>query len=404
MKKRSNENNPDSEFFKQFKDKKSLMGFMNNLFKRGVEAMLEAEMEEHLGYAPYSYKGHNSGNSRNGKTTRHVKTSHGEMQLTAPRDRRSTFEPVILPKGKRMIDEIEDAVTGLYARGMSTSDISEQVHEIYGIEISSGTVSNITNRLLDDIHAWQNRPLEASYPVVWLDGIRFKVRHQGKIINKVIYIVIGLNTEGKKEALGLWIDETESAAFWMGVFTDLKARGVEDILILVSDNLSGLTGGLNSIFPKAITQVCIVHHLRNCLRYVVWKDKREFAADMKSIYNAPNEKAAHRELEHFTQKWSKKYPHACKSWKANWAELTPYLGFPLEIRKIIYTSNVIESVNSTIRKYTKIKTVFPTDMAAVKAAYMALDNLQKKWTQSIKNWPIIAQQLSELYPDRCILN
>lgn len=277
------------DFLKQFKNKEEFQNFFQTLFKQGVEEILKAELDEHLGYEKHSPEGHHSGNSRNGFSKKKVKTeSVGDMILNIPRDRKSTFKPQLSPKHERMSDTIEQAIIGMYSRGMTTRDIEEQVREMYGIDVREGTISNVTNRLIDNIKQWQIRPLELVYFVVWMDGISLKIRSNGNIINKTIFLVIGLNNQGMKEVLGMWINETESASFWLNVLTDLKARGVEDILIACTDNLKGFTDAIRSIFPKTITQLCVVHQIRNSARYVVWKDKKEFMIDLKAVYDAPN--------------------------------------------------------------------------------------------------------------------
>jgi len=390
------------DFFKQFKNKEEFQNFFQTLFKQGVEEMLKAELDEHLGYEKHSPEGHHSGNSRNGFSKKKVKTeSVGDMVLNIPRDRKSTFEPQLIPKHERMSDKIEQAIIGMYSRGMTTRDIEEQVREMYGIDVSEGTISNVTNRLIDNIKQWQIRPLESVYFVVWMDGISLKIRSNGKIINKTIFLVIGLNNQGMKEVLGMWINETESASFWLNVLTDLKARGVEDILIACTDNLKGFTDAIRSIFPKTITQLCVVHQIRNSARYVVWKDKKEFMIDLKAVYDAPNREAAADSLNAFESKWGKKYGYAVQSWRNNWDDLTHYFDFPQEVRRIIYTTNVIESLNSGIRKYTRSKNIFPDDSAALKAVYLAINNLEKKWVQTVRNWGAILNQFIIIFEDRC---
>ncbi len=327
--------------------------------------------------------------------------SVGDMVINIPRDRKSTLEPQLIPKHERMSDKIEQAIIGMYSRGMTTRDIEEQVREMYGIDVSEGTISNVTNRLIDNIKQWQIRPLEAVYFVVWMDGISLKIRSNGKIINKTIFLVIGLNNQGMKEVLGMWINETESASFWLNVLTDLKARGVEDILIACTDNLKGFTDAIRSIFPKTITQLCVVHQIRNSARYVVWKDKKEFMVDLKAVYDAPNREAAADALNAFESKWGKKYGYAVQSWRNNWDDLTYYFDFPQEVRRIIYTTNVIESLNSGIRKYTRSKNIFPDDSSAMKAVYLAINNLEKKWVQTVRNWGAILNQFIIIFEDRC---
>jgi transposase-like protein len=353
---------------------------MEDLYARAMEQMIEGEMDSHLGYTKHSPEGINSGNSRNGKTSKKIKTTLGEVELEIPRDRNSTFEPVLIPKRSRTVEGIEEIVISLYARGMSVRDIELQIRDIYGYTISDATISNITAKIQSHITEWQSRPLSSVYFVVWMDGIVFKVRQNGKVINKTIYLAVGLNREGLKEVLGMWLGENESASFWMSVLTDLRARGVDDILITSTDNLKGFTEAITSIFPQSITQICIVHQIRNSTRYVVWKDRKPFAADLKLVYKAANRELGWTALENLENTWGKKYPHAIKSWKTNWSELSNFFEFPLEIRKMIYTTNIIENLNGKIRKYTKTKMLFPDDQSVIKAVFLALREITRKWT------------------------
>lgn len=281
-----------------------------------------------------------------------MRTSFGESQIQVFRDRDASFNPMLVPKRGNMIDGIENVIVSLYAKGMSNSDIEEQIREVYNFEVSTSTMSRITDRITNDIVAWQNRPLEPVYLIVWMDGIVFKVRENSKVIHKTIYIAVGLSRDGQKEVLGLWLGKNESAAFWMSVLTDLKARGVDDMLITATDNLNGFTDTIKTVFPESKTQICVVHQILNATRYVVWKEKKEFTKDMKNIYNAPTKNAAEAALEDFSDKWKDKYSYAVKSWRDNWDELTVFFEFPVEIRKIIYTTNLIENLNGKIRKYT----------------------------------------------------
>lgn len=392
--------NIDDNFFKQFKTAEELDTFLHSIFKRGVETMLQAELSEHLGYDKHSVDGINSGNSRNGKNAKLVKTKMGEVSIEVPRDRNGSFDPVLLPKRKRMLDKIEDVVISLYAKGMSTRDIEVQIKEIYGVHISSSSISNITEQILIDVEQWQKRPLDDTYLIAWMDGITFKVRQDHKIINKTIYIVVGLNTNGCKEVLGMWINETERATFWMQVLTEIKARGVKDIIIVCTDNLKGLTQAVKASFPEAVSQLCIVHQFRNAIRYVPLKHRREFARDMKRIYEAINIEDAELAFAELEKKWVDKYPHSVKSWSTNWMELTSFLAYPLEIRKIIYTTNIIENLNRQIRKYTSNKTMFPDDSAVMKAVYLAIQSSYIRSATKIPQWTIIANQFLLLYPDR----
>lgn len=396
--------NIDDNFFKQFKSAEELDTFLHSIFKRGVETMLESELSEHLGYDKHSPDGINTGNSRNGKNTKLVKTKMGEVSIEVPRDRNGSFEPVLLPKRKRMIDKIENVIISLYAKGMSTRDIELQVKEIYGIHVSSSTVSNITDNLLIDIEQWQKRPLDDTYLIVWMDGISFKVKQDNKIISKTVYIVVGVNTGGVREVLGLWINETEKATFWLHVLTELKARGLNDIIIACCDNLKGLTQAIKATFPETVTQLCIVHQIRNAIKFVPLKNRGEFINDMKHIYNAINLDDAEIAVKELEKKWGDKYPYSIKSWYSNWSELTVFISYPMEIRKIIYTTNIIENLNRQIRKFTSNKSMFPTDDAVKKSVYLAVLNSELNKTKKINDWPLIQNQFLLLYPDRIKIN
>jgi transposase-like protein len=389
------------EFLKQFKDSGELNTFMENLYARAMEQMIEGELDSHLGYEKHSPEGINSGNSRNGKSSKKVKTTMGEVELEIPRDRNSTFEPVLIPKRSRTVEGIEEIVISLYARGMSVRDIELQIRDIYGYTISDATVSNITSKIQSHVVEWQSRPLASVYFVVWMDGIVFKVRQNGKVINKTIYLAVGLNSEGHKEVLGMWLGENESASFWMSVLTDLRSRGVEDMLITSTDNLKGFTEAITSIFPQSITQICVVHQIRNASRYVVWKDKKQFAADLKTVYTAANKDLAWTALEALENTWGKKYPHAIKSWKTNWQELSHFFDFPLEIRTMIYTTNIIENLNGKIRKYTKAKMSFPDDASVLKSVFLALREITRKWTFPVRNWSLVVNQFINIFGERC---
>lgn len=388
----------NDEFFKQFKTGEELDSFLKSIQKRGIEKMLEGELDNHLGY-PKNETSSNP-NSRNGYGTKKIQTSYGESTIKVPRDRESSFSPKLLPKRKSMVEGIENVIISLYAKGMSVSDIESQISEVYDFDVSSSTISRITERVTEDIIAWQNRPLEEVYLIVWMDGIVFKVRENSKVINKTIYIAVGLRTDGKKEVLGLWLGKNESASFWMSVLTDIKARGTRDILITATDNLNGFTDTIKTVFPQSKTQICVVHQIRNASKYVVWKDKKEFTKDMKNIYGAPTKQAAKAALKDFSNKWMSKYSYAIKSWENNWEDLTVFFEFPLEIRKIIYTTNLIENLNGKIRKYTKNKMAFPTDEAVLKSVYLAMNEATKKWTMPIRNWGIILNQFLTIFEDR----
>ena len=385
-------------FLKQLKTGDELNSFLAQLQKRGIEKILEGELDAHLGYDKHEKSGFV--NARNGTSTKNIKTSFGETTIEVPRDRDASFNPMLIPKRQSMVDGLENVIVSLYAKGMSVSDIEEQIREVYNFEVSTSTISRITETVANDIIAWQNRPLDPVYLIVWMDGIVFKVRENSKVINKTIYLAVGLNRDGKKEVLGMWLGKNESAAFWLGVLTDLKARGLEDILITATDNLNGFTQTIKQVFAQSQTQICVVHQIRNSARYVVWKDKKEFAKDMKQIYDAPTKQAAKAAFEHFSTQWNHKYPYAIKSWENNWEELTVFFDFPLEIRRIIYTTNLIENLNGKIRKYTKNKLSFPTDEAVLKSVFLALREATKKWTMPIHNWGLILNQFLTIFEKR----
>jgi len=389
----------EGEFLKQFKDSQDFTDFISDLYKRGVETMLEGEIEAHLGYTKHTQNTKTS-NYRNGYGKKQIKTERGKFEIKVPRDRESDFEPKIIPKRSRITLGIESLIISLYAKGMSNSDIEQQLVELYGFNVSTSTISIITDKVNEDIIAWQNRPLESIYLIVWMDAIVFKVRENSRVVNKAIYLAVGLRSDGRKEVLGMWLGKNESAAFWMSVLTDLKTRGVNDILISVTDNLNGFTETIKNIFPTSDTQICVVHQIRNSTKYVVWKEKKEFTADMKHIYTAPNREAAQAALEDFKDKWNSKYSYAVESWYKNWDELTVFLDFPVEIRKIIYTTNLIENLNGKIRKYTKNKLSFPTDQAVKKSVYLAINEITKKWTQPIRNWGLILNQFMTIFENR----
>lgn len=386
------------DFLKQFKTGEQLNDFLGKIQKRAIEKMLEGELDGHLGYGKHEQA--DTSNARNGYGKKKIRTSYGESEIKVPRDRDASFNPMIVPKRESMVEGIEEVIVSLYAKGMTVSDIEEQIKDVYKFEVSTATISRITSRVAEDIVAWQNRPLEPVYLIVWMDGIVFKVRENSKVINKTIYIAVGLRKDGYKEVLGMWLGKNESAAYWMTVLTDMKARGVEDILITATDNLNGFTQTIRAVFPQSSTQICVVHQIRNSCRYVVWKDKKAFTQDMRDIYAAPTRQAAEAALESFEAKWGSKYGYAIKSWKENWEELTVFFDFPIEIRQIIYTTNLIENLNGKIRKYTKNKLSFPTDDAVLKSVYLALREVTKKWTMPIRNWGVVLHQFLTIFENR----
>jgi putative transposase len=356
------------------------------LVKLTVEAALSAELENHLGYAPHSALGHHSGNSRNGTSPKIVKGTHGEIRIETPRDRLGTFEPEIIKKGQTRITGMDEQILCLYAKGLSTRDIVEAFREMYGAEVSAGLVSQVTNAVLEQVREWQARPLDEVYPIVYLDCLVLKIRQDKRVIKKSIYLALGVNLEGQKELLGMWISENEGAKFWLSILTELKNRGLEEILIACVDGLSGFPEAIEVVYPKARVQLCIIHQVRNSLKYVSWKDYKAVTADLKSIYRSATEDEALEELAKFGETWDEKYPKIAKSWETHWLNLRTIFDFPDEIRKAIYTTNAIESLNSVIRKATKKRKIFPTDESALKVIYLATQAAAAKWTMPIQNW------------------
>lgn len=393
----------DKEFLSQFKTSEDLRIYFSEMFKDVVEQMLEGELDAHLGYEKHERGEREGENYRNGKNSKTVQTEFGAVELEVPRDRESSFEPQIVKKRQRMVDSIEDAVMSLYSKGMTTRDIEDQIKEIYGISLSNSTVSRITDRILELVNQWQHRPLDVCYCIVWMDGMSVKVRENHRIIAKVVYIALGMNLEGQKEVLGMWINETESATGWMHILSDLRERGVEDIFITATDNLKGFTEAIGAIYPKSLTQVCITHQIRNSLRYVTWKDKREFARTLKTVYQAPNRDAALEALERLEELWGNKYPLIIKSWRIHWDKLSLFFDFPSPIRKLMYTTNTIENLNRMIRKYTKNKLIFPNDEAVTKAVFLAITQVTKAWVTPHPDWEQILSQFMILYPERVTL-
>lgn len=370
----------------------------DQLLKRGIESLLKAEMTAHLGYEKGSSK--TRVNQRNGFSEKTIKTQQGEQRIKIPRDREGSFNPVIVPKHQSISQELEDCIQLLYAKGMSNSDIIDFIESTYGVEYSTSQVSIITNQLLEDIQAWQNRPLEDVYPIIWIDAIHYKIRQDNKVISKACMIVLGVNTEGQQDILSMAIVETETASSWMAILEDLRTRGIKDIFFLCSDNLPGLDKAIEAIYPNSIRQICIVHQIRNSMKYVSFKDRRKVMADIKSIYKADNEQFALEALMIFKENWGNKYHSAVQSWEKNWDNLTAFLNYPKEIRKLIYTTNIIESFNASLRKYTKNKKVFPNDNAALKSIYLAAQNIRKKWRKTRFNWAQIYNQLYICFPGR----
>ena len=373
---------------------------LKEMFGDTIQRMLEAELENELGYSKYNYKDKKTSNCRNGYSKKDVQTDMGEVQLQVPRDRKGEFEPVVVKKHQNDVSSIEDQVLSMYAKGMSVRDIQTHLSDIYGVEASPALISNITDKIMPVIRDWQSRPLQEVYAVLFLDAIHYKVRQEGQIVNKAAYMIIGIDLDGQKDVLGMWIGESESAKFWLNILNELKNRGVKDILITSVDNLSGFSEAISACFPKTQIQKCIVHQIRNSTRYVSYQDLKKFTTDLKPIYKAISEEKALEELDRFEEKWGKKYPLAIKSWRSNWPELATFFRYPAEIRKIIYTTNIIESYHRQLRKVTKPKSVFPTDDALLKILYLITVDITKKWTGRIQNWGLILAQFSIYFEDR----
>ncbi len=370
------------------------------LFSGTLEKMLEAELEEHLGYEKNSIVGNNSGNSRNGYGKKTIKSEWGESEIAFPRDRNGTFEPQIIEKRQSRTDDIETRVLAMYAKGMSTRDIEDHLRDIYGVEASPGLISRITDKIMPQVTEWQSRPLDNIYPIVFLDGIVFKVRKDSRVINKCLYSVLGINMDGRKEILGMWMSDNESASFWTTVCNELKNRGVEDILIACRDNLSGFSTAIETVFPKTEQQLCVIHQIRNSTKYVSYKNIKEVMADLKLVYGAPTLDDAEYRLEEFREKWGQTYPQILKSWETNWTELSTYFKYPQEVRRLIYTTNAVEGFHRMLRKFTKTKTMYPTDDAVKKSVYLSIQEISKKWSMPIRDWGIIIGQLMIFFEDR----
>lgn len=368
------------------------------LVQQTFQEALEAELEDHLGYPKHGKA--LADNARNGYSDKTVRTDLGEIDLSVPRDRKSEFEPQLIKKRQTVLDDLEDKIVALYAKGMTTRDIQDILGDMYGSAVSPSLISRLTDRVLPRLEEWQSRPLKGVYVLLWFDCIFYAVRDEGKVQQRAVYVVIGLGVDGKKELLGFWMDRTESKGFWLGVLNDLKSRGAHDVLIFSVDGLTGIQDAIRAAYPKAEVQRCVVHQIRNSLRYVSWKDRKELARDLKNVYGAVSIQEASYQMDRFEERWLKHYPHVIKSWRTNWETLTTFFRYPVEIRRIMYTTNVIESVNSKFRKVTDARRVFPTDEAVLKSLYMAAVELEKKWTKPIKDWPVIYSQLCILFEDR----
>jgi Transposase and inactivated derivatives len=383
----------------------SSMEDIQNLFKETIaefmENGLDAELEDELGYSKYDYKNKDTDNSRNGHSSKMLRTSFGDVEISVPRDRKGEFEPQLLKKNQTSISQdIEEKILSMYAKGMTTSDIESHIRDIYGIDVSDSTISRITDKILPIAKEWQQRPLETIYAVVFLDAIHYHVRSEGQIVKKAVYIAIGIDLGGRKDVLGMWVGENESAKFWATVLNNLRNRGVEDILIACTDNLTGFSSAIESVFPQTEIQNCIIHQLRNSSKYVSYKDIKALMADLKAVYTAVDEQAALAALDAFSERWDKKYPKISKSWRENWPNLSTYFKYPQEVRRLIYTTNAIEGFNRQLRKVTKSKSVFPTDDSLLKMLYLAMMDITKKWTGRRQDWSVIYSQLVIFFGER----
>jgi Transposase and inactivated derivatives len=381
------------------------MDDIQNLFKETIaefmENGLDAELDDELGYSKYDYKNKETDNSRNGHSSKTLRTSFGDVDVSVPRDRKGEFDPQILKKNQTSVSQdIEEKILSMYAKGMTTGDIETHIRDIYGIEVSDTTVSRITDKILPIAKEWQQRPLESVYAVVFMDAIHYHVRSEGQIVKKAVYIAIGIDLEGKKDVLGMWVGENESAKYWMTVLNSLKNRGVEDIFIACTDNLTGFAAAIEAVFPKTEIQNCIIHQLRNSSRYVSYKDIKALMADLKAVYSAVDEPSALTALDTFSERWDRKYPSISKSWRENWPNLSTYFKYPEAIRRLIYTTNAIEGFNRQLRKVTKAKSVFPTDDSLLKMLYLAMMDITKKWNGRRQDWNQIHAQLAVYFAER----
>ncbi len=374
-----------------------LSGAIKDLFKDALQQMMNAEFDSSMGYSKYDKKVEKT-NYRNGSTKKNIKSEFGEFEFETPRDRNGEFEPKIVPK--RDVSGIEDKIISLYGRGLTTREINEQIQDLYGIEVSAGMVSNRTDPIIPEIKEWQERPLDEVYPFVFIDAVHFSVREDNRVVKKAAYIVLGINSEGIKEILGIWIGENESAKYWLGVLNELKGRGVKDILIMCSDNLSGIKEAINAAYPDTVQQRCIVHMIRNSVKFINYKDLKEFTSDLKLIYTSTTEEQAYEKLQEVKNKWLDKYASSFKIWESNWDAICPFFQFSDKIRKIMYTTNTIESLNRQFRKYTKTKSVFPTDISLLKCLYLSTKNISRKWDQAYRNWGMILSELSIMFDNR----
>lgn len=407
VKKRTPEENARRSKIRELLDMSNItsMDDIQNLFKETIaefmEDGLETELDDELGYSRYDYCNKNTENSRNGHSSKTLRTSFGDVEVAVPRDRKGEFEPQLLKKNQTSISQdIEEKILSMYAKGMTTGDIEAHIHDIYGVDVSDTTVSRITDKILPVAKEWQQRPLEAVYAVVFLDAIHYHVRSEGHIVKKAVYIAIGIDPDGHKDVLGMWVGENESAKYWATVLNSLRNRGIEDIFIACTDNLCGFSTAIEAVFPKTEIQNCIIHQIRNSSKYVSYKDLKALMADLKAVYAAVDEDAALMALDTFSEHWDKKYPTISQSWRENWANLSTYFKFPQELRRLIYTTNAIEGFNRQLRKVTKAKSVFPTDESLFKMLYLAMMDITKKWTGRRQDWSMIHAQLAIYFEDR----
>jgi transposase-like protein len=384
----------------QIKSIADVQSALKDLFGQTLQAMLEGEMDSHLGYEKGDTQNKQTDNRRNGHGSKSVRSQYGEVDLAVPRDRESDFEPLIVGKRQKNVAGIEEQILALYAKGVSTREIQDHLQQLYGIEVSPTLISNVTDKVLPKIQEWQNRPLAFVYALLFLDAIHYKVRHEGRIVSKAAYVVIGVDLEGMKEVLGIWIGEAESAKFWLSVLSEMKSRGTTDVLLCCVDNLTGFSEAIAAAFPQTQVQKCLVHQVRNSLRFVSYKDVKKLVADLKRIYTAPTEVAASAELDSFEQQWGQRYRLVVASWRKNWAEIATFFGFPPELRRLIYTTNVIESFHRQLRKVTKGKGLFPTDEALLKMLYLVTCDVTRRWTMRVPHWGQILAQLTISFPDR----
>ncbi len=375
-------------------------GIFKQLKKALLERALDAELDDHLGYEKGDVKGRNGGNSRNGHGKKRVKGEDGEVAIDVPRDRDSSFEPKIIKKGQRRFDGFDDKIISMYARGMPVREIQGHLHEIYGIDVSPDLISRVTDEVMDEVRSWQSRPLDEVYPIIIFDALRVKIRDEGTVRNKAVYLALGFTMEGHKEVLGLWIEQTEGAKFWLRVMNEIKNRGVNDIFITVVDGLKGFPEAINAVFPEAQVQTCIVHMIRHSLNYVPWNDRKIVATDLKQVYRAATADDAALRLDEFEEKWGDKYPPIAQSWRRAWEQIIPFFAYPEAVRKIIYTTNAIESLNMSLRKIIKNRGHFPSDDAATKLLYLALRNAAKKWTMPARTWKQALNQFAVLFHNR----